>query len=209
MEFLQDALELIRHLDESLLTMVQDYGSWIYAILFAIIFCETGLVVTPFLPGDSLLFSAGAVAATGAIDFLSLGVLLSFAAVAGDAVNYSLGATVVSRFLVGSRLVRRDHLARAEVFYRNHGGKAIFLARFAPFLRTFVPFVAGMARMDYRHFFVYNIAGGVAWVWLCCLGGYFFGNVPFVKSNFTAVILSIIVLSLVPVAVSAWRARSA
>jgi membrane-associated protein len=209
MEFLQDALDLIRHLDESLLTLAQDYGNWIYAILFAIIFCETGLVVTPFLPGDSLLFSAGAVAATGAIDFLSLGVLLSAAAILGDAVNYSLGSTVVSRFLLGSRFLRRDHLARAEAFYRNHGGKAIFLARFAPFLRTFVPFVAGMAGMDYRHFFVYNIAGGLAWVWLCCLGGYLFGNVPFVKSNFTAVILGIVVLSLVPVAVSAWRARSA
>ena len=198
MEILQTLLQIFGHLDETLLALVRDYGAWTYGILFLIVFCETGLVVTPFLPGDSLLFSAGALAAVGSLDVGALIAILILAAVTGDAVNYTLGATVASRWLLRSRFVNKEHLARTERFYRKHGGKAIVIARFAPFLRTFAPFVAGMARMAYPRFFLFNVAGGVAWVTICCLGGYFFGNIPFVKENFTAVILGIIVLSLLP-----------
>jgi len=197
-EILQTLLQIFGHLDETLLALVRDYGAWTYGILFLIVFCETGLVVTPFLPGDSLLFSAGALAAVGSLDVGALIAILILAAVTGDAVNYTLGATVASRWLLRSRFVNKEHLARTERFYRKHGGKAIVIARFAPFLRTFAPFVAGMARMAYPRFFLFNVAGGVAWVTICCLGGYFFGNIPFVKENFTAVILGIIVLSLLP-----------
>ncbi len=198
MEFLQTLLQIFGHLDETLLALVRDYGVWTYGILFVIVFCETGLVVTPFLPGDSMLFSAGALAAVGSLDVSALILLLSVAAVLGDAVNYTLGATVASRWLLRSRFVNREHLARTERFYERHGGKAIVLARFAPFLRTFAPFVAGMARMSYPRFATFNVAGGVAWVGICCLGGYFFGNIPFVKENFTVVILGIIFVSLLP-----------
>jgi membrane-associated protein len=197
-EVFQTLLQIFGHLDETLLTLIRDYGAWTYGILFLIVFCETGLVVTPFLPGDSLLFSAGALAALGSLDIGALIAILIVAAVAGDAVNYSMGATVASRWLLRSRFVNREHLARTERFYRKHGGKAIVLARFAPFLRTFAPFVAGMARMAYLRFLGFNVVGGIAWVALCCLGGYFFGNIPFVKENFTAVILGIIFVSLLP-----------
>ena len=198
MEIFQTLLQLFGHLDETLLTLVRDYGAWTYGILFLIVFCETGLVVTPFLPGDSLLFSAGALAAVGSLDVGALLAILVTAAVTGDAVNYTMGATVASRWLLRSRFVNKEHLARTERFYRRHGGKAIVLARFAPFLRTFAPFVAGMARMAYPRFFAFNVIGGTAWVALCCLGGFFFGNIPFVKENFTAVILGIIFVSLLP-----------
>ncbi|HEY7817408.1 MAG TPA: DedA family protein [Vicinamibacteria bacterium] len=198
MELFQTLLQIFGHLDETLLALVRDYGAWTYGILFLIVFCETGLVVTPFLPGDSLLFSAGALAAVGSMDVALLIVLLSVAAILGDAVNYTLGATVVSRFLLRSRFVNKEHLARTERFYQRHGGKAIVIARFAPFLRTFAPFVAGMARMSYPRFAAFNVVGGIAWVGSCCLLGYFFGNIPFVKENFSAVILAIVFLSLIP-----------
>ena len=193
------ALELVGHLDRHLLGIVLDYGAWTYLLLFAVIFCETGLVVTPFLPGDSLLFAAGAVAAVGSFDVLSLALLLSVAAIAGDTLNYGFGRTVASRYLLESGLLDRRRVAEAETFYRRHGGKTILLARFAPFLRTFAPFVAGMARMPYGRFAVYNVAGGTAWVVLCTLGGFFFGNVPAIKENFSAVLLGIVVVSLLPV----------
>jgi membrane-associated protein len=198
LELFQTLLQIFGHLDETLLALVRDYGAWTYGILFLIVFCETGLVVTPFLPGDSLLFSAGALAAVGSMDVALLIVLLSVAAILGDAVNYTLGATVVSRFLLRSRFVNKEHLARTERFYQRHGGKAIVIARFAPFLRTFAPFVAGMARMSYPRFAAFNVVGGIAWVGSCCLLGYFFGNIPFVKENFSAVILAIVFLSLIP-----------
>ena len=198
MEIFQTLLQIFGQLDEALLALVRSYGAWTYAILFLIVFCETGLVVTPFLPGDSLLFSAGALAAVGSLDVSALIAILIIAAVTGDAVNYTLGATVASRWLLRSRFVNKEHLARTERFYTKHGGKAIVIARFAPFLRTFAPFVAGMARMAYSRFFLFNVAGGVAWVTICCLGGYFFGNIPFVKENFTAVILGIVFVSLLP-----------
>jgi len=204
-ELLQTLLQIFGHLDETLLALVRDYGAWTYAILFLIVFCETGLVVTPVLPGDSMLFSAGALAAVGSLDISVLVVLLSLAAILGDALNYTLGATVASRWLLKSRFVNKEHLARAERFYQRHGGKAIVIARFAPFLRTFAPFVAGMARMSYPRFAAFNVAGGIAWVGICCFGGYFFGNIPFVKENFTAVLLGIIFISLVPAIVAFFR----
>jgi membrane-associated protein len=203
LELLRTAFDLVRHLDQTLLDLVRQYGAWSYGLLFLVVFCETGLVVTPFLPGDSLLFSAGALAAVGSLDIAVLTALLALAAICGDAVNYTLGSTVASRWLLSSKLIRREHLERTEAFYRKHGGKAIVLARFAPILRTFAPFVAGMAGMSYRRFFVYNVAGGIAWVTLCSLGGYFFGNIPFVKEHFTAVLLGIIAVSLLPAVVGA------
>jgi len=205
-ELFQTLLQIFGHLDETLLSLVRDYGAWTYGILFLIVFCETGLVVTPILPGDSLLFSAGALAAVGSLDIRALIVILIIAAVAGDAVNYTMGATVASRWLLRSRFVNKEHLARTERFYGRHGGKAIVLARFAPFLRTFAPFVAGMARMSYARFAAFNVAGGIAWVAIGCLGGYFFGNIPFVKENFTVVLLGIIFVSLLP-AIAAFLRR--
>jgi membrane-associated protein len=204
-DLLQTFLQLFSQLDETLLALVRDYGAWTYAILFLIVFCETGLVVTPVLPGDSMLFSAGALAAVGSLDIAALVVLLSVAAILGDALNYTLGATVASRWLLKSRFVNKEHLARAERFYQRHGGKAIVIARFAPFLRTFAPFVAGMARMSYPRFAAFNVGGGIAWVGICCLAGFFFGNIPFVKENFTAVLLAIIFVSLVPAIVAFFR----
>ncbi|HXV64417.1 MAG TPA: VTT domain-containing protein [Vicinamibacteria bacterium] len=195
------------HVDETLIRFVHEYGAWTYAVLFLVIFCETGLVATPFLPGDSLLFSAGALAAAGALDLFSLCALLSLAAVAGDAANYAFGRTVVARWLSRSRLVNRSHLARAESFYRTHGGKAIVLARFAPILRTFAPFVAGMARMRYERFLVFNLLGGVGWVGLCAGFGYLFGNLPVVKENFTAVLIAIVLVSLLPAVAGLVRDR--
>jgi membrane-associated protein len=152
-----------------------------------------------------MLFSAGALAAVGSLDIAALVVLLSVAAILGDALNYTLGATVASRWLLKSRFVNKEHLARAERFYQRHGGKAIVIARFAPFLRTFAPFVAGMARMSYPRFAAFNVGGGIAWVGICCLAGFFFGNIPFVKENFTAVLLAIIFVSLVPAIVAFFR----
>ena len=205
MEFFQTLLHLFGQLDETLLGLVRDYGAWTYAILFLIVFCETGLVVTPVLPGDSMPFSAGALAAVGSLDIAVLVILLGIAAILGDALNYTLGATVASRWLLKSRFVNKDHLAKAERFYQRHGGKAIVIARFAPFLRTFAPFVAGMARMSYSRFFAFNVFGGIGWVGICCFGGYFFGNIPFVKENFTAVLLAIIFVSLIPAMVAFFR----
>jgi membrane-associated protein len=207
MELLTQAFEVVGQLDRHLLAVVQDYGSWAYLLLFTIVFCETGLVVTPFLPGDSLLFAAGAVAAVGSFDVLSLALLLTLAAVTGDAVNYALGSTVASRFFLRSRLLDGRRLAEAERFYRRHGGKTIVIARFAPFLRTFAPFLAGMARMPYPRFATYNLVGGAAWVALCTLGGFFFGNVPVVQENFSAVLLGIVTISLVPVFTTFGRRR--
>lgn len=207
MEFLADALVFLTRLDRHLLDLVRDLGGWTYALLAAVVFCETGLVVTPFLPGDSLLFAAGAVAALGSFDLVPLVALLTAAAILGDALNYTLGSTFASRYVVRSRLVDPRRLEQAERFYRRHGGKTIVIARFVPFLRTFAPFVAGMARMPYPRFAAYNVLGGMAWVFLFTIAGYVFGNVPAVRENFSFVLVAVIALSLVPLLASALRGR--
>ena len=209
-----DLLDLVLHADVLLLDLVKTYGAWVYAVLFAIVFAETGLVVTPILPGDSLLFAAGALAANGALDVRVLLVLLVVAAVAGDAVNYSIGRAVGTRIIRRAevdprwrRWINPAHVAKAHEFFERHGGKAIVLARFMPIVRTFVPFVAGAAEMTYPSFAFYNVAGGVAWVVICVGAGYVFGNVPVVKENFTLVALGIVAVSLLPMVIEYLRHR--
>lgn len=202
------------HLDRHLADFVAVYGPWVYALLFAIVFAETGLVVTPFLPGDSLLFAAGALAATGALDLVTLLVLLSAAAILGDAVNYAAGRYVGPRVFHASerrsfweRALNRDHLRRAHAFFERFGGKAIVLGRFAPIIRTFVPFVAGVVSMTYSRFAFYNVAGGLVWVGVCTLAGFGFGNVPVVKENFSLVAAGIVAVSLAPLLIELLRTR--
>jgi membrane-associated protein len=199
MDFLQQTIDLFLHLDTHLSAVITTYGTWTYLILFVIILCETGLV-TPFLPGDSLLFAAGTFAATGVLDIWGLTGLLIIAAILGDTMNYAVG------YYVGPRIFRKDtgwllnkvHLNRTEKFYEKHGPKTIIIARFLPIIRTFAPFVAGIGRMSYPKFLAYNIIGGVVWVVLFLFAGYGFGNIPVVKENFEFVILGIIFVSFVP-----------
>jgi membrane-associated protein len=200
-----ELLDLLLHVDVYLLELVMNYGIWIYAILFLIVFAETGLVVTPFLPGDSLLFAAGALAASGALDVAGISLLLIVAAILGDAVNYSIGRMVGTRVIHlaqtdprWGRWIQPAHLAKAHEFFERHGGKAIVLARFMPIVRTFVPFVAGVAEMSYPAFALYNVTGAVAWVGICVGAGYIFGNVPIVKENFSLVALGIVFVSILP-----------
>jgi membrane-associated protein len=193
-DLLRNIIDLFVHLDQHLSQVISQYGTWTHLILFLIVFCETGLVITPFLPGDSLLFAAGTFAALGALDVRLVVVLLIAAAVLGDTVNYWVGAYVGPRAFRGDvRLLRKDYLDRTHAFYEKHGGKTIILARFVPIIRTFAPFVAGV--------------GAVLWVSLFVLGGYFFGNIPTVRENFTLVILAIIAISVLPIVVEALRAR--
>lgn len=207
MDLVKQLVDVFLHLDRHLAEVVRDYGTFTNAILFAIVFCETGLVVTPFLPGDSLLFAAGAVAALGPLDPAVLVALLAGAAVAGDNSNYWIGRWVGPRAFSGKvRFLNRDYLARTHAFYEKHGGKTVVLARFAPILRTFAPFVAGVGAMHYPRFLRFSIAGSLLWVSLFVLGGYFFGNLPVVRENFSLVILAIIAISLMPAAVEAFRA---
>jgi len=203
-------IDLILHLDVYLDILVRNYGLWIYAILFAVIFCETGLVVTPFLPGDSLLFIAGAVSASGAMDPLLLGGLLMLAAISGDSTNYVIGRTLGARLFSNpnSKIFRRDYLDRTHEFYARHGGKTVTLARFLPILRTFAPFVAGMAKMHYPRFLAFSVIGTLAWVGGLTTLGYFFGNVPFIKQNLSLLIVFIIGLSLVPMLIGWLRHRA-
>jgi membrane-associated protein len=211
MEFLQSAVDLILHLDKHLNDIIQSYGVWTHLILVAIVFCETGLVVTPFLPGDSLLFAAGAFSAVpeNGLHIGWLVVLLSAAAILGDTVNYACGKLLANRVASGNlRLIKPAHLARTHAFYEKYGAKTIVLARFVPIVRTFAPFVAGVGSMSYATFITYNIVGGVAWCGLFLLAGYFFGNMPAVKENFTLVILAIIVLSVLPIVYELYKARS-
>jgi membrane-associated protein len=205
---MQSLIDLFLHLDVHLAEFVARYGPWVYGLLFAIIFAETGLVVTPFLPGDSLLFAAGALAATGALDVRLLVLLLVVAAVLGNTVNYGIGRALGPRVFRAEdssglmhRLLNREYLDRAHAFFERHGGKAIVLTRFVPIIRTFVPFVAGAGAMPYARFALYNLAGGVLWVGICVGAGYAFGNVPLVKENFTLVALGIVAVSLLPVLV--------
>ncbi len=210
MDLLLSFWDFFLHLDKHLAMLVQDYGPWIYAILFAIIFCETGLVIAPFLPGDSLLFIAGALAATGGMDVHIVVVLLIIAAVLGDAVNYQIGAWLGPRIFKddNARYLKKSHLEKAHAFYEKWGGAAIILARFTPFLRTYVPFVAGMSRMSYRKFALYNITGGVIWVASLTYLGYFFGNIPWVKANQGFMVIGIVIVSLIPVFVGIIKSRT-
>ncbi|MDX2000259.1 MAG: DedA family protein [Thermoanaerobaculia bacterium] len=211
MELLHFLVDFVLHLDKHLLELVAQYGAWTYLILFAIIFCETGLVVTPFLPGDSLLFAAGAFAATGAFDLWVLLGLLSVAAILGDSVNYAIGRSLRHRLADKGRLpfVKPAHLEKTHAFYEKYGVKTIVIARFVPIVRTFAPFVAGVGEMSYKTFSLYNVVGGLLWVFLCTLGGYLFGNLPFVRENFSLVILGIIAVSLLPAVIEILRARAA
>ncbi len=209
MELLAFFWDLLVHLDRHLGELVAQFGPWVYAILFAIIFCETGLVVTPFLPGDSLLFVAGGLAALGGMNVHLLVVLLVAAAILGDAVNYAVGRYLGRHLFTDrtSRFLNPKHLERAHAFYERHGGKAIVIARFVPIVRTYVPFVAGMAEMSYPRFAFYNVAGALLWVVSLCYAGYFFGNLPFVRQNLTLIIFGIIGVSLLPIVWAAVRAR--
>lgn len=202
MEYLKYLLDIFLHLDKHLLWIVNEYRTWVYLILFLIIFCETGLVVTPFLPGDSLLFAAGAIAATGILNIWWLVLLLCIAAFLGDTVNYGIGKYFGKRaFEKENRFIKREYLTRTNQFYEKHGGKTIVIARFIPIIRTFAPFVAGIGRMNYTRFLTYNIAGGILWVFTCSFAGYFFGNIPIVKNNFSIVIIVIILISILPIVV--------
>ena len=202
-------LDLILHLDAYLDLLVTNYGPWIYAILFAVIFCETGLVVMPFLPGDSLLFIAGAVAAGGGMDPVLLAGLLMAAAILGDSTNYVIGRTAGERLFnnPNSKIFRRDYLQRTHEFYERHGGKTVTLARFLPILRTFAPFVAGIAHMHYPRFLGFSVAGSLLWVGGLVTLGYFFGNVPFIKQHLSLMVVGIIFLSLVPMVLGLLRGR--
>ena len=201
MEMLREVFEFFLHIDEALKQLTATYGVWTYAILMLVVFCETGLVVTPFLPGDSLLFAAGAIAADPAagLDPLVLYVLLTIAAIVGDSVNYSIGARLgVKIFDLNLPFVKREYLDRANEFYAKHGAKMIVMARFVPIVRTFAPFAAGIAKMDYKTFITYHVVGAFIWTTLFIWAGYFFGNLPFVQDNFELVALAIVVLSVLP-----------
>jgi len=210
---MEGLLSMFLHLDTSLNQLAGSLGIWVYAVLFLIIFCETGLVVTPFLPGDSLLFAVGALAAVpeAVIDPWLAFFLLSIAAVSGDALNYAIGRRLGPKVFsaTNSRLLNRDHLLHTQRFYEKHGGKTIVLARFIPIVRTFAPFVAGIGRMKYGRFALFNVSGGIAWVLLFVGGGYLFGNIPTVKHNFHIVIVAIIVISVLPAVIEFLRARAA
>lgn len=211
MELLSLFVDIVLHLDDHLQALVAAHGAWIYLILFLIVFCETGLVVTPFLPGDSLLFVAGTVAAAGGMDIHLLVALLIIAAILGDAVNYGVGHYIGPRVFShsGSRWLNPRHLQRAHDFYEKHGGKTIIIARFVPIIRTYAPFVAGAASMTYPKFAVYNISGAILWVVSLGYAGYFFGNIPLIKDNLTLVIIGIIILSILPGVIEILRQRNA
>jgi len=199
MDFLKQLLDIVLHLNRHLETLVAGYGPWIYAILFLIVFCETGLVVTPFLPGDSLLFAVGALAAGGKMDVWLVSFLLIAAAILGDTVNYAVGKFAGERLQRRfPRLIKPEHLERTHSFFERYGGKTIILARFVPIVRTFAPFVAGAGRMTYARFMMFNVTGGVLWIALLVPAGYFFGTLPWVKENFSSVILAIIIISILP-----------
>ena len=207
MEFITAFIDIFLHLDRHLSAVTASFGIWTYLILFLIIFCETGLVVTPVLPGDSLLFAVGSLAAIGSLDAGYLFMTLSMAAVLGDTVNYGVGRFAGPRLFGGGRFLRKEYLDKTHRFYEKYGGKTIILARFVPIVRTFAPFVAGIGSMSYGKFIAYNVAGGLAWIAVFVFGGYYFGNLPAVKHNFTVVILAIIIISAMPGAVEFVRQR--
>jgi len=201
-------IKFILHIDKYLAGMIASYGLWVYGILFVVIFVETGLVVMPFLPGDSLLFAAGAFSALGSLNIFTTLLLLSLAAVLGDTANYWIGHFFGEAMIANPRIpIKKSHIEETKNFFDKHGGKTIILARFVPIVRTFAPFVAGVGKMHYGHFISYNVIGGITWVFLFTLAGFFFGNIPAVKDNFTVVILVIIAVSVAPMAWQAVRAK--
>lgn len=202
-------LDFILHIDTHLLEFIGEYGNWIYAILFAIIFVETGLVVMPFLPGDSLLFAAGALAAsTGAMDPALIIIVLSIAAILGDSLNYQIGRYIGPRvFEIDNKFIKQEHLLKTHSFFEKHGGKTIIFARFLPFFRTFAPFIAGASKMDYKFFFLFNVVGGILWIASLTLLGFMFGNIPFIKNNFTNLVFGIIILSILPAIFEFFRSK--
>ena len=208
MEIIKFLIDFILHMDVHLNEIISNYGIWTYAILFFVIFMETGFVVTPFLPGDSLLFAAGTFAALGSLNPLYLFLLLTVAAILGDTVNYSIGKYIGPKAFSGEiKFLKKEHLDKTQEFYEKHGGKAIILARFIPIIRTFAPFVAGIGTMKYRKFIAYNVIGGIAWVAIFTFLGYFFGNIEFVKKNFELVIFAIIFISFIPPVLEVIKAR--
>ncbi|KAB2878414.1 DedA family protein [bacterium] len=209
MELLKDLIDIVLHLDSHLAELIANYGAWTYAILFLIIFCETGLVIFPILPGDSLLFAAGALAATTELDVHTLAVLLTAAAVLGDSVNYAIGKRIGPKVFhyEDSKFFNKQHLIRTHEFYERYGGVTIIVARFIPIIRTFAPFVAGIGAMTYSKFILYNIFGGIFWIVSLLYAGYFFGNIPIVKDNFSLVILAIIFISILPGLVAYLQAK--
>ena len=210
MEFLSNLIDFFLHLDRHLTEITARYGTWTYAILAGIVFCETGLVVTPFLPGDSLLFAAGAIAALGSLDPVILNLLLFAAVFTGDNVNYWVGRYIGPRAFTGEyRFFRREYLERTKAFFARHGGRTIVFARFVPIVRTFTPFVAGIGAMSYPRFLAYSIAGGAFWVTAFIWAGYYFGNLPAVRANFSLVVLGIILVSVLPIAIGILKERSA
>ncbi|HET9223044.1 MAG TPA: DedA family protein [Roseiflexaceae bacterium] len=211
MEYLREILEFFLHIDAHLEPLLTQYGAWVYLILFVIIFCETGLVVTPFLPGDSLLFAAGALAAaTGALNPVLLFLILAVAAIAGDTVNYYIGRFFGNKiFDMNLPFVKREYLDRTHEFYEKYGGKTIILARFVPIVRTFAPFVAGVGNMTYSRFITYNVIGGLIWIALFVFGGYLIGNIPLIKNNFSIVTVLIILISVTPMVIEVLRSRRA
>ena len=210
MEYLSIAFQFLAHLDVHLASLAQNYGAWVYVILFLIIFAETGLVVTPFLPGDSLLFVAGAVAAMGAMAVNKLVIVLIVAAFLGNYVNFQIGKYLGKRFFIDreSRLLKREYLDKTHAFFERHGGKTLIISRFLPILRTYAPFVAGIGRMGSWRFAIFNVVGAMLWVALLTYAGYLFGNIPFIKNNLTLVIVAIIVLSLLPGVVAYFKTRT-
>ncbi len=207
MNSLSQIFSAIIHLDSYLTSIVQQYGIWTYPILFVIIFLETGLVITPFLPGDSLLFAAGAISAIGNLNVFLLLILLIFAAIIGDTINYWIGFHIGKKVFIERKLINIKYLQRAEIFYERNGAKTIFLARFIPFIRTFAPFVAGIGKMRYSIFLFYNISGAIIWVALFVLSGYFLGNVSIVKENFSILIIIIIFFSLIPLLIEFFKKK--
>lgn len=202
MNIISQFIDFVLHIDEHLAVIFQDYGSWAFMILFLIIFCETGLVVTPFLPGDSLIFALGALHES--VDIRLAFIILAIAAIGGDATNYFIGKFIGQKIIEYKkiRLVKQEHIDKTHAFFDKHGGKAIVLSRFFPIIRTFAPFVAGIGKMKYLHFFMYNVVGGITWITLFLTFGYFFGNIPAVKDNFTFVVVAIVLISAVPALVT-------
>ncbi len=206
MDFILMLVDFVLHFDKHLAQIILDYGTLTYLFLFLIVFCETGLVVTPFLPGDSLLFAAGAFAAAGSLEISALFMLLAAAAILGDSTNYWIGRTIGQK-VTAMNVIKPEHLAKTHTYFEKYGGKTLIIARFAPFLRTFAPFVAGVGHMTYRRFLMFSVAGGLLWIGLFTMGGFFFGNLPFVKENFKLVILGVIGVSLLPAAIELLRHR--